>query len=679
MREKKTSIRAKIFFVVIITVIVAFAGVAGIIYNNIKNTLVHNIKQELDYARENIAMRTLEILNTADTNIEQLDINQYIKDFLEEDMTQETVKEAGGYRNLVNTLLRIKETNGDILNIYIGVGKINHLITHDEFVTAPDYSTVDRSWYKEAVKTKDTAITDPYIDAITGDLVVTVSRPIYNDKKEIVAVAGIDITLERISEIMSNFKYGESGYSILLDGQSRFVHHNNKAMILEKKIEALGNGWEHVAEIIKSGTPYTDKFLIEKEETYISYTPIGTSQWDAVLVVPAEEAEATLIAFRNIFILSISLAVVVLAVALYLLTNGILKPIPALLEAYEKAKDGDLRVKAKTFSTDEISRLANGFNQMIDSQRTVITNIMNETNHIIEAIDNTKQNIHHLNGSIEEVSATTEELSAGMEETAASMEEMNATSVEIENALGSMAKQIEEGLESAKEISHRAENLKNNAMTSSETANRMYEETQGKLVKAISDSKAIEEIKVLSDAILMITSQTNLLALNAAIEAARAGEAGRGFAVVADEIRKLAEDSQRAVTKIQDTTTVVLEAVDNLVESSEQILGFMDQQVIKDYKILAETGEQYSKDALYVENILKNFTVTSEHVLASTEAMRTAINEVTMATNEGADGTTNIAQINSDIMGMSNEIVGEIEGITEGLEKLVQSVSRFSV
>ena len=75
MREKKTSIRAKIFFVVIITVIVAFAGVAGIIYNNIKNTLVHNIKQELDYARENIAMRTLEILNTADTNIEQLEIN----------------------------------------------------------------------------------------------------------------------------------------------------------------------------------------------------------------------------------------------------------------------------------------------------------------------------------------------------------------------------------------------------------------------------------------------------------------------------------------------------------------------------------------------------------------------------------------------------------------------------
>jgi len=679
MMNMKMSIRAKIFLVVILTVGLAFSVVSGIIYTNTKNTLVHNVKNELDYARENISVRTLDVLSTAENNIEQLNMNDYIKGFLQKDMTKATYKEVEGYESLINTLNLIKDSNKDLLNVYVAIDNINQLITHDEFELPPEFDAKGRDWYKEAVSKKGTTITDPYIDTATEKLVLTVSTPIYNENNNVIGVAGVDITLDRVSEIMSEFTYNENGYALLLDSQSRFVYHNNKDMILEQSISDLENGWENVAKVVMEGEPKTDKFILEGNETYISYTPVGTSNWGAILVAPAKEAEASLISFRNIFGISMISAILLLAGILYLLTKSILKQIPTLLESYERAKEGDLTVEAKTFSNDEISKLASGFNQMIESQRSVIKKVINGTNHIIEVVNNTEKDIYELNGSIEEVSATTEELSAGMEETAASMEEMNATSMEIENSLESMTRQVEAGLISAKEISSRANKLKQNAVISAKTANNMYIGTQEKLLKAISDSKAIDEIKVLSDAILMITSQTNLLALNAAIEAARAGEAGKGFAVVADEIRKLAEDSQKAVTEIQNTTDVVLTAVDNLVESSEQILEFMDKQVIKDYGVLADTGEQYSKDATYIEELLQNFNVTADQLLLGIQSTLTAINEVSMATNEGAEGTTNIAQRNSDIMIRSNEIVHQIGDMKKGAEDLLESISRFKV
>lgn len=679
MTDIKMSIRTKIFLVVILTVSLAFSVVSGIIYTNTKDILVDHIKNELGYARENIAVRTIDVLSTAEKNIHQLNMNHYIKDFLEQDMNKDTIDTVDGYRSLVNTLKLIKDSNEDLLNVYVGVGKINHLITYDEFKTAVDYSTKDRDWYKQVIASNNTVITDPYIDAITGELVLTVSTPIYSKDGNIIAVAGVDITLDRISQILSSFTYNESGHAILLDSRSRFVYHNNKDMILEKDINDLENGWENVSEVVSAGNPYVDKFIIDGEETYISYTPVGNSKWGAILVVPVKEAEESLILFRNIFIISMVSAIIILSIMLYLLTKNILKQIPTLLESYERAKEGDLTLRAKTFSNDEISKLASGFNQMIESQRNVITKVIDETNSIIEVFNNAEKNIYELNGNIEEVSATTEQISAGMEQTAASMEEMSATSMEIESAVETMTRQIEDGLISAKEISNRANELKQNAITSSKIANDMYLGTQEKLLKAISDSKAIDEIRILSDAILMITSQTNLLALNAAIEAARAGEAGKGFAVVADEIRKLAEDSEKAVTEIQDTTGVVLTAVDNLVESSKQILEFMDKQVIKDYGVLAETGEQYSKDATYIEELLGNFDVTAAHFLLSIQSMLTAINEVTMATNEGAEGTTNIAQRNSDVMHRSSEIVNQIGDIKKGAEGLLESISKFRV
>lgn len=106
-----------------------------------------------------------------------------------------------------------------------------------------------------------------------------------------------------------------------------------------------------------------------------------------------------------------------------------------------------------------------------------------------------------------------------------------------------------------------AQKLNSDFTASQQDAVKIYSKTKEEVEGAIAGSRAVEQINVLSESILAITSQTNLLALNAAIEAARAGEAGRGFAVVAEEVRKLAEESNKTVVEIQEVTGIVVSSV----------------------------------------------------------------------------------------------------------------------
>jgi len=376
----------------------------------------------------------------------------------------------------------------------------------------------------------------------------------------------------------------------------------------------------------------------------------------------------------------IVLSIVSICIAIVII-GSIRKPLNILKRELDtlSEKGGDLTQRIIVPSKDEINEVANSLNKFIDNIRNIVSSVNESADSIEVVMDTINTTVTDLNENIEGVSATTEELSATMEETAASAQEMTATSQEIERAVESISEKSQEGAVQAGQINKRASDIKESVQAARKKSTEIFIITKTNLEKAIESSKIVDKINVLSESIMDISSQTNLLALNAAIEAARAGEAGKGFSVVAEEIRKLAEQSKDTVTEIQNITNKVTNSVIDLSENSNKLLEFMETDVANDYTTMINVADEYSKDAEFVDNLVSEFSSTSEELLASLSEVLKTIDGVAGAASEGAGGTTDIAIRISEISNKSNGLSEEALKSKENADKLKQDISKFKI
>jgi len=603
------------------------------------------------------------------------------------------LEDLSALNKIANPSISVEEKT-DLLQQIVSQSQVLNIVYADREgnVLAPDGTTVinisKRHYFQEAMK-GNKVISDPLEDASTpGRYINTIAVPIYWEK-EVVGVLFEAVNTNDISNITNNIQFGDSGTTYMINGETTSVANQDIKMV-ETGINIVELASEDpkysdlnkISQSIISGTIGHGHYTYQGQEKYVGYSPVeGTDWYLAVSAVKADVLSGLITMIASIAIATLIILILALLLAFFV-ANAMVKPIKSVSVVLDQIAGGDFTGDVPTSiikRKDELGSLARSLEEMKNAVAKIVTTVNSETIQVADNSEIQEENIVKLLGEIEEVSATVEELSAGTQETAASAQEMNAASVEMEESIEAISHKAEEGTQSAKEISKRAEKLRESAVQSRKKATAIYEDSSEALKHSVEDAKGVEEINQLSLEVLQISNQTNLLALNASIEAARAGEAGKGFAVVAEEIGKLAEDSKRTVERIQLVTARVVESVGNLSDNSLELLNFVNDTVSKDYDSIVSTGEQYKKDADYTDQLVADFRSTADRLLDTVQAMVKAINGISAATEEAAEGTSHIAIKTENVVESAKKVADYAKRTKDSSEKLVEAVSIYKI
>jgi methyl-accepting chemotaxis protein len=379
----------------------------------------------------------------------------------------------------------------------------------------------------------------------------------------------------------------------------------------------------------------------------------------------------------------LAIGIIIVIFTVVTCSTEIIKPIikinNKLKEIISEIQDGqgDLTKRIDVSGKDELGQLSDSANAFIETLQGIMAKITENAFSLDSIVNKVSSSVAEANGSSCDISAAMQELSASMEEVSATAATVNENAGNVGDSVNEIADASSQLVTYANEMEKRASDLENTAVANKNNTSEVIEGIIASLRKAMEDSKSVDRVNELTNDILSISSQTNLLALNASIEAARAGEAGKGFAVVADEIRQLADSSRETASNIQNINNLVTSAVKELVKSSDEIVNYINENILPDYDAFVESGRQYKEDAVHVNGIVTNFGNMSTDLQKIVAEITDAIQGITLSIDESTNAITTSAVNTNELVEGITQISGQMETNSDIAVQLKAEADRF--
>ncbi|MCL2013641.1 MAG: methyl-accepting chemotaxis protein [Oscillospiraceae bacterium] len=508
-------------------------------------------------------------------------------------------------------------------------------------------SDPDMQWFYGAYNSGDPYWTQVYTDE-TGIIMISYVVPVIIGGEK-VGVAGADIPIDHIEDLLKNVKVYDTGVVLLEDGFGDFIETN----AITEQLEAGEK--EKLSRAARESSGEVFEMKLGKKTYMIAAAPLsGLSGGMIYAAAPKNEVNAevtsSLIRFAVIFIVCFILVILIS----YKIAKPIAKPLTALSSFLKRAAStGDLVLQPEdSQAIDKYSRLKDETGQVMEDAAAFVRHIAEiaEALEVIAAGDLTHEMMtqsdkdtmgvalahlfENLNNIFGEIKAATNQVAAGSKQIADGSQSLaqgttqQAAAVEqLSSSIAHIAQKTKDNAEMAARAADFADSIKDSAEKGSRRMDDMME-----AVKDINQaSQNIEKvIKVIDD----IAFQTNILALNAAVEAARAGQHGKGFAVVAEEVRNLASKSAEAAKDTGSLITNSIEKADlgarisgETAESLEEIVSGINEsgQIVAQ---IAKSSEEQSAEIAQINTgidqvakVIQQNSATAQQSAAASEEM----------------------------------------------------------
>ena len=352
---------------------------------------------------------------------------------------------------------------------------------------------------------------------------------------------------------------------------------------------------------------------------------------------------------------------VILAIVI---SRGIVRPLRDVIHGLKDIAEGegDLTMRLRADSKDEIGDLAKWFNIFVEKLQLIIGQVASNTKSVntssgelTEIASNLSANSSETANRANSVSVAAEEMTTNLNSVAAAMEESATNTAMVASASEEMTATINEIATN----SERGRAISGDAVKKAEEAS----------VKMNTLGQAARAIGKVTETITEISEQTNLLALNATIEAARAGEAGKGFAVVANEIKELAKQTAAATLDIKGQIDEVQSTTSTTVKDIEEITKVINN--VND--IISTISTAVSEQLSATQEISSNISQASQGIGEVNEN----VNQSTLVAGTISEDIASVNTAANDISSSSNHVKSSAEELLKFAIELSQLVGNF--